>query len=175
MTGAADAAFADSIIGCILGCKLLQTDDINEKSLSKTKLGYIAELQLNTMLGIIHAVRNALTFALLSVMIVGCGSRDAKMREQIYGTWDGGTITYLPNGTFHFHSELVISNATLKWTSDGTWGVEDGYLITTTTNSTSENTTERPAVGRISRSKITFLDAHNLCYTNERDGFNSHR
>jgi hypothetical protein len=120
-------------------------------------------------------MRFSIIFILLSLLIVGCGRRDTKMREQICGSWNDGMITYLSDGSWHFHSELVVSNVTLKWTSDGTWDVKDGYLISTTTNSTSENTTERPSVGRISRSKITFLDAHNLCYTNERDGFAQHR
>ncbi|MEJ0088257.1 MAG: hypothetical protein WDM80_00645 [Limisphaerales bacterium] len=122
-------------------------------------------------------MRFTLSFILLSLLIVGCGRRDAKMREQICGSWNGGMVTYLADGSWHFHSELVVSNVTLKWTSDGTWDVKDGYLISITTNSTSENTTEGlpVGVGQVDRFKITFLDAHNLCYTNDRDGFAQHR
>jgi len=123
----------------------------------------------------LRAMRFSSVCILLILLIVGCSRRDAKMREQICGSWDGGVITYLPDGSWHFHNELVVSNVTLKWTSDGTWDVKDGYLISTTTNSTSENTTERSLVGRVDRFKITFLDAHNLCGTNERDGFAEHR
>ena len=120
-------------------------------------------------------MRFTFTFILLSLLVVGCGNRDAKMREQILGSWNDGTITYLPDGSWHFKNQGVVSNVTLKWASDGTWDVKDGILIITTTNSTSENTTERPLVGRIDRNTITFLDAHNLCYTNERYGFAYHR
>ena len=120
-------------------------------------------------------MRFRLTFILLSLLVAGCGSRDAKLREQIYGSWDGGRIMYLPDGTWHFKNEGVVSNVTLKWASDGTWDVKDGFLIIATTNSASENTTEKPLVGSVCRYKITFLDAQNLCYTNERTGFASHR
>jgi hypothetical protein len=120
-------------------------------------------------------MRFTIVFILLGLLVLGCGRRDAKMREQIYGSWNGGMITYFPDGSWHFHNELVVSNVTLKWTSDGTWGVKDGYLVGKTTNSTSENTTERPPVGPVDRFKITLLDAHNLWYTNERGYFTQHR
>ena len=112
---------------------------------------------------------------LLSLLVVGCDRRDAKLRKQIYGSWNNGIITYLPDGIWHFHNELVISNVTLKWASDGTWDVKDGFLITTITNSIAENTTEKPSVGSVSRSKINFVDEHNLAYGNEKDGASYHR
>jgi len=116
-----------------------------------------------------------LIHVLLLLLVVGCGRRDANMRKQICGSWNSGMITYLPDGSWHFKNEGVVSNFTLKWTSDGIWDVKDGFLTSTTTNSTSENTTERPLVGRVERFKITFLDAHDLCGTNERSGFAYHR
>jgi len=120
------------------------------------------------------AMRISLIFILLSLMVVGCVRRDVKMREQICGSWNGGMITYFPDGSWHFTNGGVVSNITLKWESYGTWDVKDGYLIDTITNSTSENAEKAP-VGRVSQFKITFLDAHNLCGTNERGGFSYNR
>jgi hypothetical protein len=39
-------------------------------------------------------MRFALVFLLLGLLVVGCERHDAKMREQICGTWNGGMITF---------------------------------------------------------------------------------
>jgi hypothetical protein len=130
-------------------------------------------------------MRFVLIFILVSLLVAGC-SRDAKLREQIAGKWgkfgESSEMTFDLDGSFHFRASYVstngilsITNATLKWASDGTWDVKDGFLICKITNSTSENTIERPSIGDISRSRITFVDAHNLCYTNQRVGMSWER
>gem|GEM_PF-3940998 len=63
----------------------------------------------------------------------------------------------------------------MTWTSDGTWEVRDGFLITTITNSIASGTDEKAQVGQTSRSKINFIDEHNLCYGDESHGSAYHR
>jgi len=108
------------------------------------------------------------TFVFAAALLVGgCGGRDAKLRQHVVGTWPvppSGSMTFLEDGTFHFTNSCVSTNATLTWASDGTWEVTDGFLITTVTNNIASGTDEKPQVGKISRSKITFIDEHNLCY-----------
>ena len=104
----------------------------------------------------------------LALLVAGCGGRDAKLRQQITGTWPvppSGSMTFLAAGSFHFTNSYVSTNATLTWASDGTWDVRDGFLITTITNSIASGTDEKAQVGKTSRGKITFIDEHNLCYT----------
>jgi hypothetical protein len=114
----------------------------------------------------------------LALIATGCGHRDAKLRQQITGTWPippSGSIAFLADGTFHFTNSYVSTNTTLTWTSDGTWNVRDGFLITTVTNSMAENTDAKPRVGEISRAKINFVDEHNLAYGDEKHGASYHR
>ena len=104
----------------------------------------------------------------LALVAAGCDSRDAKLHRQVAGSWPvapSGSMMFFPDGGFHFTNSFVVSNATLAFSSDGTWDVRDGFLITTITNSIASGTDEKPQVGKTSRGKITFIDAHNLCYT----------
>jgi hypothetical protein len=114
----------------------------------------------------------------LALLVAGCGGHDAKLRQQIAGTWPvppSGSITFLSSGCFHFTNSYVSTNATMTWTSDGTWEVRDGFLITTITNSIASGTDEKAQVGQTSRSKINFIDEHNLCYGDESHGSAYHR
>ena len=73
----------------------------------------------------------------LALVAMGC-SRDAKLHRQVAGTWPvspSGSMTFFPDGSFHFTNSFVVSNAILTFSSDGTWDVRDGFLITTITNS----------------------------------------
>jgi len=116
-------------------------------------------------------------FALV-LLVAGCGGRDAKLRQQIAGTWPvppSGSMTFFAGGSFHFTNSYVSTKATLTWASDGAWEITDGFLITTITNSIASGTDEKPQVGKTSRSKITFIDEHNLCYGDESHGSAYHR
>jgi hypothetical protein len=103
----------------------------------------------------------------LALVAAGCDSRDAKLHRQVAGSWPvapSGSMTFFPNGSFHFTNSFVVSNATLAFSSDGTWDVRDGFLITDVTNSIASGTNEKPPVGMTHRSKIYFIDEHNLSY-----------
>ena len=120
---------------------------------------------------------NTFIFA-LALVAAGCDSRDAKLHRQIVGTWPvppSGSMAFLADGIFHFTNSFIVSNTTLAFSSDGTWFVRDGFLITTVTNSIASGTDEKPPVGATSRSKINFIDEHNLCYGDEIHGSAYHR
>lgn len=115
----------------------------------------------------------AFIVTLLCLLLTGCNNRDAEMRAKITGNWPvrpSGSMTFLPDGSFHFTNSFVSSNGTLKWSSDGTWDVKDGFLITTMTNSTAENTTEKPAAGVAHQYKINLIDDHHFSYGTESEG-----
>lgn len=114
----------------------------------------------------------------LALIATGCDGRDAKLHHQIVGTWTvepSGSITFFPDGSFHFTNSFLINSNLLAFSSDGAWSVRDGFMITTTTNSMAFGTDENPPVGKISRRKINFIDEHNLCYGDEHDGAAYHR
>jgi len=131
-------------------------------------------VKTNTALNVLKAV------GILSLVLIatGCGNRDAKLRQQIAGTWNvapSGSMTFLADGSFHFNNSLFFTNAMLTWASDGTWDVREGFLVTTINHSTAEGTDEKPAVGEISRQKINFVDEHNLACGDEKRGASYHR
>jgi hypothetical protein len=100
------------------------------------------------------------------------------MHEQVTGTWPvapSGSMTFFPDGSFHFTNSFAVSNTMLAFCSDGTWNVRDGFLITTVTNSIAKGTDEKPQIGMTSRGKINLIDEHNLCYGDESSGIAYHR
>lgn len=120
---------------------------------------------------------HAFIFA-LALIGAGCYSRDAKLHRQVAGMWPvppSGSITFFKDGRFHFTNSLVSSNTLFAWSSDGTWDVKDGFLITTITNSTTSGTDEKRMVGTTTRSRINFIDEHNLFYGHETNGSAYHR
>jgi len=84
-------------------------------------------------------------------------------------------MTFLTDGSFHFTNSYVSTNAPLTWASDGTWEVRDGFLISTITNSIGSGTDEKPQVGKTSRSKINFIDEHNLSFGDGSHGSVYHK
>ena len=121
-------------------------------------------------------MRFALTFILVS-LLTGCKSYDAKLSQQVLGTWnrteynvpirlDGsftswktipGHLTFLSDG--NFSSFWGDTNGFDKYR--GTWLVKDGMLVLTTTNS------DGVAMLDISKHKIVQVDKHRLVYDTE--------
>ena len=117
--------------------------------------------------------------ALLCLFVMGCKDRDAEMRAKIDGVWPvqpSGSMTFYVDGSFHFTNSFSSREGTLlKWSSDGTWDVRDGFLITTITNSVAENTKEKPAAGVTHKAKIKILDDHHLVYGSDSGGVSYER
>lgn len=62
-------------------------------------------MKTNTALNVLKAV------GILSLVLIatGCGNRDAKLRQQIAGTWNvapSGSMTFLADGSFHFTNSI---------------------------------------------------------------------
>ena len=110
-------------------------------------------------------MRVVLQFIVLSFLLMACSRRDASVHDRIIGSWvhgDSGEITLLPNGSFHSKWTIALTNVTQEWIYDGTWGVKEGVLISTVTNSSANNTTNSQAIGSIDRFKIIQLDSIHL-------------
>jgi len=75
---------------------------------------------------------------LAGFLLAGCAHRDhndSMLRQQIVGTWSqspSAAATFLPNGRFHSDVRYADSDARI----DGTWDVERGALVISTTHST---------------------------------------
>jgi hypothetical protein len=119
-------------------------------------------------------MRFTLTFALLGLLIMGCGRRDALLHKQLTGTWvrgDSGVMTINSDGSFHSRWTNTLTNTTKEWIYDGTWDVRDGFLITTTMKSEARNTTNSEAIGSVDHFTIIRVDATHLVteLTGEKD------
>jgi hypothetical protein len=114
----------------------------------------------------------------LALIATGCDSRDAKLHRQIAGVWSvrpSGSMIFFADGSYHFTNSFVAWNNTLAFSSDGTWDVRDGFLVTTVTNSIASGTDEKPPVGMTRRDKINFVDEHDLGYGDKLHGASLHR
>jgi len=109
------------------------------------------------------------------MLLTACHRRDARLREQILGTWynDHNEISYLPDGSFHGKFTRVSPDR--EWTYAGTWDVKNGFLIATLTNSISKNI-PNVALGEVDRTEIILMDSRHLAFVypvspNPKDGF----
>ena len=110
-------------------------------------------------------MRFTLTFVLLSLLFIGCSRRDAKLREQITGTWtrDGKfEMRLLADGSFV--SYWALSNKSLTY--QGTWKIQDGSMVSTLTNCIAEGTTNFERVGSVDHFAIIRADLTDLVYSN---------
>ena len=123
-----------------------------------------------------RVMRFALTFILVS-LLTGCKSPDAKLSQQVLGTWnrteydvpirlDGsftswksvpGHMTLLAGGSFS--SFWDDTNGFDRYR--GTWLIKNGTLVLTITNS------DEVAMRDISKLKIVQLDKHRFVYDTE--------
>ena len=99
---------------------------------------------------------------------------DDEIRKSVVGTWmvdnrltNGvaikGDVTILSNGSFVSKTTLVFGDKKQKDGYEGTWQVENGYLIETITNSY----TKLHLVGKITRDKIIHVDDFAISYQTE--------
>jgi hypothetical protein len=98
---------------------------------------------------------------LLSLLLTGCDRRDARLRQQIVGTWtnegsgmmvitsDGGFSSRWPS---HYRTNAY----------EGIWRIKDGVLFSMVTNA-SPSELQSPA-GDVEGFKIIRVDDHQLIY-----------
>jgi hypothetical protein len=123
-------------------------------------------------------MRFTLPLVMSALLIAGCVSRDTKMERRLVGTWktdDDERITFSSNGSFHYRAEKnfvvpKISRETIfRFFCDGTWKVEDGFLVGATTNSSDLPPWDSFHV------KIISLGDHNMVSTDGEDIETIHR
>lgn len=112
------------------------------------------------------AVRLIITLAGTAGLLTACGHRQPPtLREELTGTWrvePKGAMTLAADGSFHSRWTTVLTNAAPVWTYDGTWDVQDEYLVETITNASALNSTNHEAVGHVDRFRIVRVDDYNL-------------
>ena len=84
------------------------------------------------------------------------------MRHQIIGSWNRGSMTFGADGSYH--CKFTGPKSTQE--QDGTWGVRDGFLNMTVTNSSAVNEPVVLPVGYVAHCKILSIDAHSFTYLN---------
>ena len=108
------------------------------------------------------------TFILLGLLLTGCGSHDAKLSQQILGTWTKGPFSWteppLYSKTFaadgSFTTSIGHTNALVIY--QGTWLVKDGELVMTTTNAHGTGNHQPGPWGGVDRVKIIRVDERQL-------------
>ena len=99
------------------------------------------------------------------LLLAGC-SRDARLQEQVVGTWARGEafeMTIAADGSF----SSVLVSPPKRVTFQGTWRIENGDLVSTLTNCIAEGITNVEAVGSIEHYRILSVDGDSLVYTLE--------
>jgi hypothetical protein len=105
-------------------------------------------------------MKYSITLILLTLILTGCGSREAKLHKQMTGTWTNSNIVKI---TLASDGSLVT-----RWkqgvTYQGTWTIQNGEFVSTITNCIPDGTTNFEAVGSVDRGRIISVDAHHLVY-----------
>ena len=100
------------------------------------------------------------TFILLVLLASGCHRRDAKLGQQIVGTWTNEGLW-----SMSLSSDGSFSSGSPSVSYQGTWLTKDGELVTTVTNAT--GTKKHVPVGSIDRSRIVRVDAGQLALSSQ--------
>jgi hypothetical protein len=95
-------------------------------------------------------------FILLCFLLIGCDRRDAKLSQQVLGTWNYAGAA---RGGMDIASDGHFSSIWTKSEYQGTWVVKEGVLVMTCTNASGPN---REPVGRIERFRIVEVDSSRL-------------
>ena len=100
----------------------------------------------------------------LGLLLTGCSRHDAKLADQVAGTWmSAHTVwTLSPDGSFHSHLAGTNAGIIKEAVYDGTWSVQDGFLVTTITQRSSQNLTNLASIGQVDHQKIVRLDSTRL-------------
>jgi hypothetical protein len=107
----------------------------------------------------------AMLILTMALLMTACSHRDAKLREQITGTWahdDKLEMRLLADGSFV--SYWALSNKSLTY--QGTWKIQDGGMVSTLTNCIAKGTTNFEQVGSVDYFTIIQIDLTDLVYSN---------
>jgi len=104
----------------------------------------------------------ALQLLLLITILTACSTvpSDARIQQKIVGTWKAGrgTTENRPDGSYVHQFRINVTNEGMKdLTEEGTWRIENGYLITTITNEPWPDADHAPL-----RFKVVSIDDHKL-------------
>ena len=100
------------------------------------------------------------TLILLVLLASGCHRRDAKLDQQIVGTW-----TNEEHWSVSFSSDGSFSSGSPGLSFQGTWLSRDGELVMTVTNAA--GTKKHEPVGSIDRLRIVRVDAGQLALSSQ--------
>jgi len=101
-------------------------------------------------------VKIAPEFILLCLLLIGCEGRDAKLSQQVLGTWND---TGASRGGMAIASDGHFSPIWSKSEYRGTWLVNEGVLVMTITNASGPN---NEPVGSVDRMRIVEVDSSRL-------------
>jgi hypothetical protein len=110
-------------------------------------------------------MKTAFTIVTLSLVMFGCGRRDAQLQKEVVGDWtrDGYfEMSLSPDGSFVSHWTTTNKNLTYQ----GTWKIQDGSVVSTITNCIAEGTTNYERVGSVERWAVIRADSTGLVYSN---------
>ncbi|MCF7709299.1 MAG: hypothetical protein K9N52_10410 [Verrucomicrobia bacterium] len=99
------------------------------------------------------------------LLISGCKPSDAKIREQITGTWardDTFEMTLTKDGGFISQWKSTTNNLTYY----GTWKIQDGDIVSVLTNFNAHGNTNVAPLG-VNHHKIMQIDSNDLVLSNE--------
>jgi len=122
--------------------------------------------QLNmTISGTEPSLKTSFTIVALSLVLFGCGRRDAQLQKEIVGNWtlDGYfQMSLSPDGRFVSHWTTTNTSVTYQ----GTWKIQRGSMVSTLTNCIADGTTNYERVGSVDGYKIIRVDSTGLVYSN---------
>ena len=96
-------------------------------------------------------------------------SEDSKLRSLLIGDWPQSKytgMTFFSDGSFYSRwGHLSTNGATRKeWIYEGTWQVEDGFLVLVATNVIAKATTNAVAIGSVERFKILMAGSNRVAF-----------
>jgi hypothetical protein len=113
-----------------------------------------------------------LIFALLPTAC-SRASRDSEFHQKILGTWKSTSFpvifTFNPDG--NFLTKWSGTDSASNLTIEGTWKIENGFVVFNVTNTTGPKSKSHPNVGDVERSKIIRIRDNALTYSDEKNVF----
>jgi hypothetical protein len=100
----------------------------------------------------------------LSLVLFGCGRRDAQLQKDVVGSWMLGSnfqMTLSPDGSFISHWAATNNSVTYR----GTWKIQEGKMVSTITNCVADGFTDVEQVGSVDSYAILRVDSTAMVYS----------
>jgi hypothetical protein len=110
-------------------------------------------------------MKTPFTIVALSLVLFGCGRRDAHLQKEVVGNWTRDShfqMSLSPDGSFVSHW----TNTNKSLTYQGTWMIQEGSLVSTITNCIADGYTNFERVGSVERWPVVRADSTDLVYSN---------